>query len=194
MHTEDRDSVQTLLATATPFLRITGVRSEAWCRVMKDPKDGRIGPWQYTAEYVALDQGTWDRPGEVIYFVVDAQNRLRLVGQSMSKLNVRWKRAPMYYVGSRQPMGKKALFHTSSWPAIEAGFKAAERPPFTVSALFRDRLEPLCREARSSLSKTLLQPETHLQRLSFHVESWVCSLNFETYRLWNKQKVSTNFL
>jgi hypothetical protein len=189
MNSEDRQSLQTLLEAATHFLRITGVKPEPWCRVMKNPNNGRVGPWQYSADYIVLDQKLWDRPGEVIYFVVDEQRRLRLVGQSMSKLNVRWKRAPMYDVASRQPMGKKALFHTSSWPAIEAGFKAAERPPFTVSAIFRDRLEPLCRAASGGLAKTLLQRETHLQRLSFHVETWVCSLNFETCRLWNKQKV-----
>jgi len=188
MLNSERSDLQSLLAAATPFLRITDAKPEAWCRIMSKPKDGRIGPWKYTAEYVTLDQQTWNRPGEVIYFVVDSQNRLRLVGQSMSKLNVRWKKAPMYDVKSRQPMGRKALFHTSSWPAIEAGFMSEDRPPFTVSALFRDRLEPLCRISLSALSKTALQPETHRERLSFHVETWVCSLDFETYRLWNKQK------
>jgi len=189
MLASERSSLHQLLAAATPFLRITDVKPEEWCRVMKNPKDGRIGPWKYAAEYVVLDQKTWDRPGEVIYFVVDPENRVRLVGQSMSKLNVRWKKAPMYDVKSRRPLGRKALFHTSSWPAIETGFMSAERPPFTVSALFRDCLEPLCRAAESSLSETLLLPETHLQRLSFHVETWVCSLAFGTYKLWNKQKV-----
>lgn len=176
MLADDQASLRSLLSAATPFLRITNAKREAWCRVMNDPKDGRIGPWQYTADYTVLDQKTWDRPGEVIYFVIDDKERLRLVGQSMSKLNVRWKRAPMYHVTSKLPLGRKALFHTSSWPAIEAGFNANERPPFTVAALFRDRLEPLCRAAKGSLPKTLLQPETHLQRLSFHVETWVCSL------------------
>lgn len=187
---EDKESLRSLLSAATPFLHIKDAKQEAWCRLMKNPKDGRIGPWQYRANYMVLDQKTWDRQGEVIYFVVDALERLRLVGQSMSKLNVRWKRAPMYDVSSLRPLGTKALFHTSSWPAIEAGFKANERPPFIVKALFRDRLEPLCRNAKGALSKTLNEPETHLQRLSFHVETWVCSLDFETYRLWNKQKVS----
>lgn len=186
---EDQESLRSLLSAATPFLHITDAKQEAWCRVIKDPKDSRIGPWQYRADYTVLDQKTWDRPGEVIYFVVDALERLRLVGQSMSKLNVRWKLAPMYDVSSLRPLGSRALFHTSSWPAIEAGFSANERPPFTVAALFRDRLEALCRSANGSLSKTLRERETHLQRLSFHVETWVCSLDFETYRLWNRQKV-----
>lgn len=157
--------------------------------MMQNPKDGRIGPWKYTASYTILDQRIWDRPGEVIYFVTDPEGRLRLVGQSMSKLNVRWKKAPMYDVNSRQPLGRKALFHTSSWPAIETGFNAAERPPFTVSALFRDRLEPICRTSVGGLADSLQMPETHLQRLSFHVESWVCSLDFGGHALWNKQKV-----
>ena len=189
MTPSDTSSLQSLLAAATPFLLISDVKREDWCRVMRDLKDGRIGPWKYTAQYTVRDQKVWDRPGEVIYFVTDSESRLRLVGQSMSKLNVRWKKAPMYDVKSRRPLGRKALFHTSSWPAIEAGFVSGERPPFTVSALFRDHLEPICGASIGPLAEVLEMPETHLHRLSFHVESWVCSLDYGWHRLWNKQKV-----
>ena len=184
----ETNALQALLSSATPFLHITGAAREDWCRVMQNSKDKRVGPWKYTAYYEVLNQQAWDRAGEVIYFVTDKSRRLRLVGQSMSKLNVRWKRAPMYDVRSKQPLGRKALFHTSSWPAIEAGFMSGEAPPFTVSALFRDRLESLCRSSEIH-AKALEQPETHLQRLSFHVETWVCSLDYDLHPLWNKQKV-----
>lgn len=190
MRAEDEASLSILIAAATPFLRITDAKPEAWCRVMQKPDDPRIGPWKYTAEYTVLDQRVWDQAGEVIYFVVDESERLRLVGQSMSRLNVRWKKAPMYDVTSRRPLNKRTLFHTSSWPSIEAGLNANERPPFTVKALFRDRLEPLCKQARGSLANTLSRTETHLHRLSYHVETWVCGLDFHDYPLWNKQKVA----
>jgi hypothetical protein len=182
--------LRSLLDAATPFLRITGVRRHDWCRLMEDPDDGRIGPWKYFADYVVLDQKVWGRRGEVIYFVTDASGKLRLVGQSMSKLRGRWKPVPMYDAKSLQPMGRKALFHTSSWPAIEAGFDSGDSPPFTVSVLFRDRLEPLCKALGDSLSHVLAKQETHLHRLSYHVETWVCSLDFGASRLWNKQKVN----
>src|SRR5262245_15523356 len=120
MTPRDTSSVQSLLATATSFLRITDVKREDWCRVMRKPRDRRIGPWKYTAQYTVLDQKVWDRPGEVIYFVTDTESRIRLVGQSISQLNGRWRRVPMFEVGSRRPLGRKALFHSSSWPAIEA--------------------------------------------------------------------------
>lgn len=189
MNSSEAALLKSLIAAATPFLSIIDVKREDWCRVMQKANDGRIGPWKYTAQYTVLDQRTWDRPGEVIYFVTDSKERLRLVGQSMSKLSVRWKRAPMYEVTSRRPLGRKALFHTTSWPAIELGFQSGERPPFDVSALFRDRLAPLCGLLGGPLAEALLKPETHLQRLSFHVETWVCSLDFGEHRLWNKQKV-----
>lgn len=189
MNSSDRSTLDLLLASATPFLRINDVKREDWCRIMQKPKDPRIGPWKYTAVYEVLDQRHWDRPGEVIYFVTDSQGSLRLVGQSMSKLNVRWKRAPMYDIASRRRLGgRKALFHTTSWPAIELGFDS-ERPPFTVSALFRDRLELICRASAGPLQEALRKLESHRERLSFHVESWVCSLDYGDYRLWNKQKV-----
>lgn len=184
----DRATLDLLLRNATPFIRIDDVRREDWCRVIQDPTDRRIGPWKYTAVYEVLDQKRWDRAGEVIYFVTDCQIGLRLVGQSMSKLNVRWKKAPMYEAHSRKPIGRKALFHTTSWPAIEAGFMA-ERPPFTVSALFREELESICRASVGPLQEALRKPQTHRERLSFHVETWVCSLDFGESRLWNKQKV-----
>ena len=81
MTLSDASSLQTLLDAATPFLHISDVKREDWCRVMKNPKDGRIGPWKYTAQYTVLDQKVWDRPGEVIYFVTDSERRLWLVGQ-----------------------------------------------------------------------------------------------------------------
>ena len=55
-----------LIAAATPFLCIHNVRPEPWCRVIKDPKDKRIGPWKYTAEFTVLDEPTWSQKGEVI--------------------------------------------------------------------------------------------------------------------------------
>ena len=191
MQTTDTISLQALLDAATPFIKIEDAIREDWCRVMQKPTDPRIGPWKYIAEYQVLDQKTWDKPGEVVYFVTNSAGQLRLVGQSMSKLNVRWKKAPMYDVQSKRALGRKALFHTSSWPAIEAGLAGNESPPFIVSALFRERLEQLCRTLGGSIAQLISLPETHLQRLSFHVETWVCSQNFGLERLWNKHKVIT---
>ena len=190
MSPSEANILKALLDAATPFIKIEDAAREDWCRVMQKENDGRIGPWKYNAKYVVLDQRVWDRPGEVIYFVTNQAGLLRLVGQSMSKLNVRWKKAPMYDVESKRALGRKALFHTSSWPAIEAGFTSSERPPFVVSALFRDRLEPLCKALGGPLHHALSTPETHLHRLSYHVETWICSLNFGSNRLWNKQKVA----
>lgn len=189
MSPTDVISLNALLAAATPFLRITGAGGQRWCRLMEKPKDPRIGPWDFVANFDVLSQSTWRRKGEVVYFVSDAHGALRLVGQSMSKLGGRWKTVPMYEVHTMKPLGRKALFHTSSWPAIEAGLRSTDPPPFTVSALFRDEFEPICRAATSSLADVLLKPETHLYRLSYHVETWVCSLDHSTTRLWNKQKI-----
>jgi len=189
MTPSDQAALRTLLNAATPFLRINGAEREDWCRVMEDPKDGRFGPWQFVADFETIDSSTWQRAGEVLYFVTDARSALRLVGQSMSRLAGRWKPVPMFDVQSRRPLGRKALFHTSSWPAIEDGLRNADPPPFTVSALFREELESLCRSASGSLRDVLAKPQTHLQRLSYHVESWVCSLDHGAQPLWNKQGV-----
>jgi hypothetical protein len=185
----DRQNLHSLISTATPFIRITSAERESWCRVMKDENDGRIGPWDFVATFEVLDDSTWKRKGEVIYFVTDNSGVLRLVGQSMSKLNGRWKTVPMSSTTSKQRLNRKALFHTSSWPAIESGLRAAEPPPFTVSALFRPELERLCRSAKGSLNGCLDIPETHPQRLSYHVETWVCELDHRPNPLWNKDKV-----
>lgn len=189
----DLQSLRTLVAAASPFLRITGATCEGWCRVMKDEKDGRIGPWDFVAAFDVLSYSVWRRKGEVIYFVTDGTGALRLVGQSMSRLSGRWKEAPMYDVRTKQSMGRKALFHTSSWPAIEDGLRSTDPPPFTISALFRPELELICRSAESSLADCLRKPETDLHRLSYHVETWVCGLDHRPKRLWNKDKVPASF-
>lgn len=190
MTPDDQTALRSILRAATPFLRIKSATRTDWCRVMEDPNDSRFGPWSFVADFDTLDLSTWRRPGEVLYFVTDAQERLSLVGQSMSRLGGRWKTVPMFDVRSRLPLGRKALFHTSSWPAIEQGLRNADPPSFTVSAIFRADLEPICRSAAGSLRGVLSKPETHLQRMSYHVETWVCALDHGASPLWNKHKLS----
>ena len=189
----DRRDLHALNASATPFIRITSAKKESWCRVMEKEKDLRFGPWDFVASFDVLSDSTWSRPGEVIYFVNDSKGVLRLVGQSMSKLKGRWKTVPMSSVASRQKLGRKALFHTSSWPAVENGLRGSEHPPFTVSALFRPELESICRSASGSLRGCLDVPETHHQRLSYHVETWICEMDHRPTPLWNKDKVPRTF-
>lgn len=160
---------------------------------MQKDEDGRFGPWEFVACFEVLSETIWNQKGEVIYFVTDSAKKLRLVGQSMSKLKGRWKTVPMSSVVSKQKLGRKALFHTSSWPAIESGLRDAEPPPFTVSAIFRPELEALCRSTQGALHNCLSYPETHRHRLSYHVESWVCQLDHRPHPLWNKDKVPLAF-
>lgn len=183
----DIKSLQVLLDAATPFVRIDGVVREDWCR---DTLNKRHGPWKYRARYVVLDQDVWDRKGEVIYFVTDGKGRLRLVGESSISLKTRWRISPMHQVGSRAPMGRRALFHSSSWPEIEKGFAAgSDRPPFTLLALFRDQLERLCRVHGGSFVYAMEKPEKGTERLSFHVEGAVLAMDWSNHPLWNKQRV-----
>lgn len=189
MRKEMPPEVHALLAAATPFLRINGAERVDWCRDIKDPKDSRIGPWRYRAAFEVLNPEVWERSGEVLYFVTDAQERLRLVGQSKDRLKTRWRTSPMHDVISRAPLGVRALFHTTAWPALERALDNGERPPFTVSALFRNELETVCRKTGGKLGDALQKPETALQRLSYHVETAICRLTWDGPPLWNKQKV-----
>lgn len=185
-----KTALNALLDAATPVLRIGGVDVESWCRPMQSSNDPRYGPWSYRAQFTVLHQEAWSREGEVIYFVQDGQSRLRLVGQSKDRLKTRWRESPMHSPTTHAPLGKKALFHSSTWPAIEKALKAGERAPFTISALFRDQLESTCRTVGGELSGALQLQETHLHRLAYHVESWVCSLEHDAGPLWNKAKVA----
>lgn len=185
---QDLASLNALLMAAKPFLRITDVDAVDWCRSIADPKDARNGPWRYRAVYDVLDDKVWSTVGEVIYFVTDSRGNLRLVGQSKDKLKTRWRTSPMHDVTTKMPLGRHALFHSSTWPAIESALDAGERPPFTVSALFRNELERVCRSCEGSITSAWQKEENHLQRLSYHVETWVCSQPVHRPALWNKQK------
>lgn len=155
--------VSALLAAATPFLRITHVKRRDWCR---DTQDKRHGPWRYRAHFDVLDAAVWSRSGEVLYLAYDALGRLRLAGESSRRLKDRWRESPMHAVGTRLPLGERALFHTTSWPAIEAAFDAGEQPPFTVSALFSDDLEVVCRQAGGPLAVAAGLRRTRLHGLA----------------------------
>jgi hypothetical protein len=156
---------------------------------MKDPKNGRIGPWKYRAVYDVLSEEIWSQRGEVLYFVVDSMNQLRLVGQSANRLKDRWKPVPMFDSNTQASLNMHSLFHTSAWPAIEAGFSNDDKGQYTVRAIFRADLERECRSIGGDLLSLLAVPETNLRRLSYHVEQWVCSLSDQGLALWNKQGV-----
>lgn len=181
--------VNKLIATSTPFIRINSADRFDWCRVMTDPEDKRIGPWHYRAVYDVLDKNIWSQKGEVLYFVVDEINQLRLVGQSKNKLKDRWRTPPMFDVKTLMPLGEKSLFHTSAWPEIEAGFEKGEKMKYTVRAIFRNDLERECRSIGGPFLPLIEIPETDKHRLSYHVEQWICSLSNRGFDLWNKQGV-----
>jgi hypothetical protein len=145
----------------------------------------RFGPWQYEAVFSELDVKTWQREGEVIYFVTDSQQQLRLVGESSRRLKDRWRMAPMHEVTTRVPLGRKALFHSTAWGAIERGI-AAEAPPFTVRALFRDDLARLL--TRHGAIDHLPASDEHLCR---RTESAILGAVGATGRLWNKRGVAS---
>ena len=151
---------------------------------MSDPRDGRVGPWNYEAQFTVLDAKTWSRPGEVLYFLTDSADRLRLVGESGGKLKWRWKEVPMTDVSTKQLLGRRALFHTTAWPAIESGM-SNERAPFTVRALFRPELEALCRKIGGPLADALDKPEDK-KKLSYHVETWIRETFRAPLALWNR--------
>lgn len=174
-------SIQALITAATPFLRVDGVKPAIWCRNVQGGP--RFGPWQYEAVFTELDNHTWQREGEVIYFVTDAQQRLRLVGESSRKLNDGWRMSPMHDVETRAHLGRKALFHSTAWGAIESGI-SAEAPPFTVSALFRDDLQTLIAEL--GVAEDLPQSQGPLCR---RTESAILASVGATWKLWNKKGV-----
>ena len=181
--------VNKLVKASTPFLRINSADRFDWCRVMEDPSDKRIGPWKYRAAYDVLADKVWSQRGEVLYFVVDSMNELKLVGQSSNRLKDRWKPVPMYDPKTQASLATYSLFHTSAWRAIEAGLSKDDQRQYTVSATFRSDLERECRSIGGDLLPLLEIPETKLRRLSYHVEQWVCSLSNRGLNLWNKHGV-----
>lgn len=179
-------TLNSLVAAATPFVRIDGVHTQDWCRNVSS--GSRFGPWRYEADYTVLDKATWARTGEVLYFATDRLGKVRLVGQSSGRLKDRWRESPMHDVSSRVPFGRKALFHSTAWCAIEDGFDV-EVPPFTVKALFRPELELICRGGDPSLTHALQQLETDKYRLVYHVEQVILSSLGHALGLWNRQGV-----
>lgn len=174
-------TIQALIAAATPFLRIDGIRPVSWCRNVQS--GARFGPWQYEAVFTEVDGRTWRREGEVLYFVTDRQGTLRLVGESGGRLMDRWRLSPMHDVATRAPLGRKALFHSTAWAAIERGF-SSEAPPFTVSALFHDELAQVL--AAQSAMDSLPVSADHLCR---RAETAILSAAGSALSLWNKKGV-----
>lgn len=182
--------VNKLVQASKPFIRITGAKKFDWCRVMTKPTDPRIGPWHYCPDYQVLDERVWNQLGEVLYFVTDSLGKVRLVGESAKRLKDRWRTSPMFDIKTSAPLGRRSLFHSSAWPAIEAGFGLGDSSQFTIHAIFRPELQELCLAMGGPFMALLEKPETDRYRLAYHVEQWVCSLSAQGLNLWNKQGVS----
>ena len=177
----DTNIIQALIAGATPFLRIDGAIPVQWCRNVQNGP--RFGPWRFEAEFVELDGNTWQREGEVLYFVTDGAGRLRMVGESGGRLRDRWRMSPMHDVQTRAPLGRKALFHSTAWRAIECGL-GNEVAPFTVSALFSDELARLL--AAHGAMESLRKTDDHLCR---RTEEAILAHLGGSAGLWNKKGV-----
>ncbi len=95
----------------------------------------------------------------------------------------------MFHTETKEPLGNTSLFHSSTWPAIEDVISKGANPRIKVRAIFREDLEKVCRQIGGPLQAALEMPETDLKRLSYHVETWVCSLKKQGLGLWNRQKV-----
>jgi len=168
-------------------LRITGVRRRDWCRNVAS--GSRLGPWKYECEHTVLDEAAWRRRDEVLYFVTDGTGGLRLAGQSSNRLADRWRMSPMHDVATRAPLGRKTLFHSTAWKAIEEGF-GIEKPPFTVRALFRAGIERVCRGIDdASMLGALGNGGTPINHLAQHIEQMVLAFHGQRLRLWNRQGV-----
>ncbi len=174
-------TIQALIAVATPFLSVDGIQPVTWCRNVRS--GARFGPWQYDAAFTELNSLVWQRAGEVIYFVTDNQRQLRLVGQSSRRLKDRWRVSPVHDVATRAPLGRKALFHSTAWGAIERGI-ATEAPPFTVSALFRDDLARLL--IQLGANNDLPSTQEHLCR---RTELAILARVGLAWKLWNRKDV-----
>jgi hypothetical protein len=177
-----------LVKASRPFLKITGADRVDWQRPIKDRKNPRIGPWKWRARFDTLDAEVWRRKGEALYFATDGQGSVRVVGETIENLAWRWKEVPMFCVRTGTSLRQRGLFHTTGWPGIEAELDQGIATPYTVSAIFRDDLNALCRRVGGPLATAMEMPQTHKERLSFHVETWVCRLKRRGLPLWNTRK------
>lgn len=182
-------ALTTLVRAATPVLRISGLKIETWRRRPgKDPRDFRIGPW-HAADWSIVDEHTYRRDGEVLYFLSDSAGVIRYVGESKGRLRTRWRTPPT----DQQSSGTRNshIFHNIAWPRIEQIL--AHDPlaaPFTVSAIGVETLSALvrnCPELATAIEAESLRSGGR-KHLSWLVETWLCKQPSLHSHLWNVAK------
>jgi len=176
----ERTQINALYASSQPFLRITGFNRCDWRR---NAHDKRAGPWRYEAVYEVLDHSVWKSSGEVLYFLVDADQRLKLVGESGTRLGQRWRISPMHRVEDNAFLGKRGLFHSSAFAMLQTAFESGQTPLYTVSAIFRPQIDRLAHELGGPLYRATLSPEKP-NKVAKNVERWICQLLGRDH-LWN---------
>jgi hypothetical protein len=163
---------------AIPVLRITGTGGLKWKRDMSDPKDPRVGPW-LQATYQVLDERTWQRLGDSLYFVV-AQNdgKLRYVGKSKKQVSERWRVSPALCAetGVLLP-GKQCM------KPMQAEYALSPNAVFEVRTLCAQELRPLA--AAAGLSQICRRPLDcdFVEEL----EKWMCRSWSPEFAGWNKR-------
>ncbi len=173
------DTLRKLTTAAKPILRITGARPQAWRR---DVKSGsRAKPLTHEAVFQVLDEKVWKREGGVLYFTLDAQGRVRHIGESERRLKDRWRLSPMVCSVSNKPLDRKGLYHSTAWPALVERLDS-EAFPLTVVAVHEADLGSILsvqeiETARGYRGKHLCQQLEQLALDQFRVS--LC--------LWNRQ-------
>lgn len=179
---DSNDTLNSLMNASTPFLQINGIGTLMWRRHMK-AGDPRIGPWAASI-YEVLDEGTWRRNGECLYFLTDKNGRLRYVGESKNRLRDRWRTPPAVCALTGRDLGNAFVFHNRAWPPLERALKEdGGLAPFRVSVIHADALQSV---VMSLPALARLKPEVregkHLARL---VQDWVCMESSLQRDIWN---------
>jgi hypothetical protein len=149
---------------------------------MSDPTDRRVGPW-LQATFQVVDERTWTREVDCLYFVVaGSDGNLRYVGKSKKQVSERWRMSPALCAETGALLPGKQLFHSQCMKPMQAEFAVLPDAVFEVRTLSAQELRPLA--AAAGLSELCEHPID--SRFVEELEKWMCRVWSPEFVAWNK--------
>ena len=149
---------------------------------MSNPADPRVRPW-LQALYQVLDEKSWNRRCDCLYFVVaQSDGQLRYVGKSKKQVSERWRMSPALCAETGAQLPARQLFHSQCMKPMQAEFARSPTAVLEVRTLSASELRPI------AVAAGLTEVCGHPSDSAFieALEGWLCRGWSPTFVSWNK--------
>lgn len=173
--------VKAIFNTASPVLRINGMRGPKWRRNVAS--GGRIGPW-LQADFDVVNEAAWKARTPCLYLLAGSDGCIRYVGISRNRMADRWRVSPALDAETLVELPRRQLFHSQCWKPMQAELEVARNMTYEVRCIDGASLTELLPRLGPPVSGFAVLAGDH-EGVVAAVERWICNQQTAELVPWN---------